>query len=144
MSHIPVFHLTDLDDPRIADYRVMSDARLLEEKGLFVAESRLVVRRLLEDGRYRVRSLLVTEKGDGGIFSTEIETRKYPRPLFPPVFVVSHDLIRGLTGFNFHRGCLALADARVRIPMAPGVDSLNLATATGIALYELTKTDAEV
>jgi tRNA G18 (ribose-2'-O)-methylase SpoU len=26
----------------------------------------------------------------------------------------------------------------VRIPMQPGVDSLNLATATGIALYYLT------
>jgi len=32
----------------------------------------------------------------------------------------------------------ALADVCVRIPMQPGVDSLNLATATGIALYHLT------
>jgi tRNA G18 (ribose-2'-O)-methylase SpoU len=31
---------------------------------------------------------------------------------------------------------LAMADAHVRIPMAPGVDSLNLATATGIGLYQ--------
>jgi tRNA G18 (ribose-2'-O)-methylase SpoU len=33
---------------------------------------------------------------------------------------------------------LALADERVRIPMAPSVDSLNLATASGIALHCLT------
>jgi tRNA G18 (ribose-2'-O)-methylase SpoU len=32
----------------------------------------------------------------------------------------------------------ALADVCVRIPMRPAVDSLNLATATGIALYHLT------
>ena len=31
-----------------------------------------------------------------------------------------------------------LADVRVRIPMQPAIDSLNLATATGIALYHLT------
>jgi tRNA G18 (ribose-2'-O)-methylase SpoU len=35
-------------------------------------------------------------------------------------------------------GTLALADESVRIPMAPGVDSLNLATASGIALHCLT------
>jgi len=32
---------------------------------------------------------------------------------------------------------LAAADARVRIPMAFGVDSLNVATAAAIALYHL-------
>jgi tRNA G18 (ribose-2'-O)-methylase SpoU len=32
----------------------------------------------------------------------------------------------------------AIADVCVRIPMQPEVDSLNLATATGIALYYLT------
>ena len=31
----------------------------------------------------------------------------------------------------------AAADLRVRIPMAPGVDSLNVATACGIALHRL-------
>jgi 23S rRNA (guanosine2251-2'-O)-methyltransferase len=31
-----------------------------------------------------------------------------------------------------HRSC----DFRVSIPMAPGVESLNVAVATGIALYE--------
>jgi tRNA G18 (ribose-2'-O)-methylase SpoU len=34
---------------------------------------------------------------------------------------------------------LSMADARVRIPMRPEVDSLNLATATGIALHLLTR-----
>ena len=38
---------------------------------------------------------------------------------------------------------LALADAKVRIPMAPGVDSLNLATATGIGLHHLGMSNVE-
>ena len=39
---------------------------------------------------------------------------------------------RGLTG-----DVLRLADRRVRIPMAPGVDSLNVSTAVAIALYQI-------
>ena len=38
---------------------------------------------------------------------------------------------------DYSRGGI-LADVRVRIPMSPAVDSLNLATASGIALYHLT------
>ena len=53
-------------------------------------------------------------------------------------------LVVGTEGAGLSPAAEALADARVRIPMAPGVDSLNLATATGVALYELTKTNAEV
>jgi tRNA G18 (ribose-2'-O)-methylase SpoU len=34
-------------------------------------------------------------------------------------------------------GTLSMADVCVRIPMRPGVDSLNLATAAGIAMYAL-------
>ena len=40
----------------------------------------------------------------------------------------------GLTG-----AALASADLAVTIPMAPGVDSLNMATAAAIALYEVTR-----
>jgi tRNA G18 (ribose-2'-O)-methylase SpoU len=35
------------------------------------------------------------------------------------------------------RGALEMADVRVRVPMAPGVDSLNVATAAAIALSRL-------
>jgi tRNA G18 (ribose-2'-O)-methylase SpoU len=34
---------------------------------------------------------------------------------------------------------LAAADARVTIPMAPGIDSLNAATAAGIALHRFAR-----
>jgi tRNA G18 (ribose-2'-O)-methylase SpoU len=44
-------------------------------------------------------------------------------------------LLVGNEGMGLTADARAAADARVRIPMTPGMDSLNLATASGIALY---------
>src|SRR3989339_1708795 len=74
MSPVPAVPVTDLDDPRIADYRDVSDAVLLERRGLFVAEGRLVVRRLLDGGRYTVRSLLVTPAALAGLDKGDSDT----------------------------------------------------------------------
>jgi tRNA G18 (ribose-2'-O)-methylase SpoU len=46
-------------------------------------------------------------------------------------------LLLGAEGPGLSDEALALADARVRIPMAAGVDSLNVATAAAIAMYQL-------
>ena len=40
--------VSSLDDARVADYRHIGDANALVDRGLFVAEGRLVVRRLLD------------------------------------------------------------------------------------------------
>ena len=57
---MPVIRVDRFDDPRLADYRNVSDGELLRRRNLFVAEGRLVVGRLLESG-HRVVSLLVNE-----------------------------------------------------------------------------------
>jgi tRNA G18 (ribose-2'-O)-methylase SpoU len=44
-------------------------------------------------------------------------------------------LVVGAEGHGLSAATLARADARVRIPMEPGVDSLNIGTAAGIAFY---------
>jgi len=49
-------------------------------------------------------------------------------------------LLLGAEGAGLRPGTLAAADRRVRIPMAPGVDSLNVATAAAIAFYALSST----
>ena len=49
------------NDARAAAYRDMSDGELLRSRGLFVAEGRLVVRRLIEDRRYTIESLLLND-----------------------------------------------------------------------------------
>jgi tRNA G18 (ribose-2'-O)-methylase SpoU len=46
-------------------------------------------------------------------------------------------LLLGAEGPGLSPGALACADERVRIPMAPGVDSLNVATAAAVALSHL-------
>lgn len=49
-------------------------------------------------------------------------------------------LVLGAEGAGLSDRTLAAADARVRIPMRPGVDSLNVSTAAAIAFYELRRT----
>ena len=48
-------------DARVREYRDIADPELVRSRGLFVAEGRLVVRRLIEERRYTLRSLLVSE-----------------------------------------------------------------------------------
>jgi tRNA G18 (ribose-2'-O)-methylase SpoU len=44
-------------------------------------------------------------------------------------------LLVGAEGPGLSDAALAVADLRVRIPMAPGADSLNVATAAAVALH---------
>lgn len=88
------------DDPRIEPYRHVGDSHWLRERDLFVAEGRLVVARLFELG-HAVHSLLVTPAAHdalGPIARADC-----------PVYVASPAMVNAVTGFNFHRGCLALA-----------------------------------
>jgi hypothetical protein len=49
-------------DPRIAEYAHVGEPGWLLQQGLFVAEGRLVVRRLIEAGSFTIRSILVTPR----------------------------------------------------------------------------------
>lgn len=90
-------------DPRAALYRGVSDGELLRRHRLFVAEGRLVVRRVMEDARYRLHSLLVNEAARSDLADAIARV-----PPYVPVFQATADEFRDLTGFNIHRGCLAL------------------------------------
>src|SRR5689334_16880616 len=90
-------------DPRIAAYRAVGDPAALERGGLFVAEGRLVVERLLEDGRFGVHSVLVTPAAAAAIAGV-LEQRPDVA-----IYICEPDVMHAITGFNFHRGCLALA-----------------------------------
>ena len=77
------------DDPRISDYQHVGDPAWLLARGLFVAEGRLVVERLLEGGRFPVRSILLTP---AALRSIE------PLGGDVPVFVAEQRLLNGITG----------------------------------------------
>ncbi|EHR52916.1 rRNA methylase [Saccharomonospora marina XMU15] len=51
-------------------------------------------------------------------------------------------VLLGSEGHGLSEQAIAAAQLAVRIPMAPGVDSLNVATAAAVAFYELTGTRA--
>src|SRR5690606_3223443 len=60
---VALIHMNDDRDERLADYRNVPDPELLHRRGLFVAEGRLVVRRLVEGARLAARSAMVTAAG---------------------------------------------------------------------------------
>jgi hypothetical protein len=57
---MPILPIDDPGDARLADYRGVSDPELLRRRQRFVAEGRLVVRRLLTGGRLIAESVLLT------------------------------------------------------------------------------------
>ncbi|MGE3275444.1 MAG: TrmH family RNA methyltransferase [Vicinamibacterales bacterium] len=102
------------DDSRLDDYRLLAVPEALRTAGLFVAEGRLVVRRLLASSRFETRSVLVTP-------TAARQLEPVLATVAAPVLVVSQAVMNGVTGFNIHRGCLAIG---VRRPL-PTLDSLT-------------------
>jgi tRNA G18 (ribose-2'-O)-methylase SpoU len=93
------------DDPRLADYRAVGEPERARRGGFIVAEGRFVVERLVAAGTCRVRSLLVNEASLEALRPSLADL-----PDETPVFVAPRGLFAALTGFDIHRGCLALAD----------------------------------
>ena len=104
MPDARVVIIDGVDDPRVAEYRDIGDHSRLVTRGLFVAEGRLVVERLLED-RYRIRSLLLNRAA-----FTALEPRLNDLPRETTTFICGTEDFEQLTGFPIHRGCLALAE----------------------------------
>lgn len=98
----PPLTLGTLDDPRVADYRHLADHQHLLDRGLFVAEGRLVVRRLLDLRHWQIESILLTPAALDNLSDVlHLATA--------PIYLVGQALMNDIAGFNIHRGCLALA-----------------------------------
>ena len=110
---MPLVPVDDWTDPRLADYRNVPDPELLRERGVFVAESRLVVRTLLLNTRFTMRSLLVTEAA-----LESLRDLVDPGATLAPVFLASKALMSRVVGFNVHRGCLAIGERPPARPLA--------------------------
>lgn len=108
---IPV-RFAAVDDPRLAPFRDVGDPELVRRRGQFMAEGRRVVQRVIEDGRYAVRAVLVNDAAFAQLSST-LETL----PSATPVYVCDAGAFMALTGYNIHRGCLALVDRRPSVAL---------------------------
>lgn len=128
---MPVIEITELSDPRLADYAHQTDVALRKAghndgrgaaHGLYIAESALVLERALRAG-HRPRSVLalggtvdeaVALVGDG-----------------TAVFSGPGELLADLTGYALHRGLIAAMER----PTLPTVEAL-LADARRIVILE--------
>jgi tRNA G18 (ribose-2'-O)-methylase SpoU len=97
--------ITGPADPRIAEYRTVAEPQIVRSRGLFVAEGRLVVRRLIEERRYRLQSVLVSEAS-----YRSLETALASAGERLPVYLCETADFLGITGHDLHRGCLALVE----------------------------------
>jgi tRNA G18 (ribose-2'-O)-methylase SpoU len=120
-----VIHVESIDDMRVTAYRHIADPDQLHDLGLFVAEGRLVVRRLIDLQHWDIDSILVTQPAADSL--TDILSKTAA-----PVYVGSQQLMNGLAGFNIHRGCLAL----VRRPPTPTLDRVVAGPLSRVLLLE--------
>jgi tRNA G18 (ribose-2'-O)-methylase SpoU len=148
-----VIRVESLDDPRLADYRSLTDRSAMLRAGLFVAEGRIVVERLLNNPRFRVRSVLMTaaalrqfSANDSQGVALSAVDRDTPTastrlrrddggdtPLPPvPVYVAEQSLMNDIVGFDIHRGCVALAER----PATRTLAALPLATLNRVLIME--------
>ena len=108
-AELAVLRVTQAEDPRLAGYRLVAQPSALLRAGWFVAEGRLVVERVLAERRYELESLLLNESALAALAPALRASGRVP-----PIYVGPATLFQQLTGYDFHRGCLAL----VRRPAA--------------------------
>lgn len=123
--------MASADDDRLAGFRDLPDPELLVRHGVFVAEGRRVVGRLLASDRLETRAVLVTSPA-----ADALSELLASRPDLP-VYVVSQTVMNTVAGFNIHRGCLALG---VRPPLL-GWRSLTTGTRRLVALERVGDAD---
>lgn len=117
--------LRDPADPRLAPFRDLRDRQHRREAGTFVAESEVVVRKLLAS-RFTVRAVLVTPARLRALANILGDTY--------PTYVAEPSVLDGIAGFPVHRGCLALAER-------PAEASIPPEAATVLVLEELVDVD---
>jgi tRNA G18 (ribose-2'-O)-methylase SpoU len=99
--------IDDADDPRIEHYRNIRERDLVGRAGLFVAEGKVVVEKLVDSARHRPLSLLIAAKRLDAL-----------RPLIArlpdevPVFIAAQAVLDAVAGFAMHRGILAIGRRR--------------------------------
>ena len=89
------------DDSRLDAFRHVGDPVWIRQQGLFVAEGRLVVERLLALGSYEVKAILVNRAAHDALFEALSSAAVN-------VLVCEEPTLASITGYNFHRGCVAL------------------------------------
>jgi len=129
---MPVEHVTTVEDPRLLAFRDLRSHVGGRCDGLFVAETRAVVRELLASRRFRTRSLLLTQQAADQLADALVgrdDVAVYLAPLA---------VLKAVVGFDFHRGCLGLGE---RGPEPDLAEILDAAPRRLILLDEVSNPD---
>lgn len=128
-----IINLETIDDPQLDAYARLTEAqlrsRLEPEKGIFIAESSKVIERAL-DGGMQPLSFLMDQKWIEPLRPL-VERASAEQGTDLPVYVLPHDELKKLTGFELTRGALAA----FRRPPLPAVEDV-LAGAQRVAVLE--------
>lgn len=98
--------LTRIDDPgdaRIEAYRDIRERDLVGRQGMFIAEGKVVVEKLLGAATCRPLSLLIASKR-----VETLEPLLADVPTDVPVFIAAQPVLDAIAGFPLHRGVLEL------------------------------------
>ncbi len=98
-----IIKVSDPADPRIEVYRNIRERDLVGRQGLFVAEGKVVLEKLLISGRFRPLSLLIAEHRLGSLSELIDQV-----PEDVPVFAATRAVVDEIAGFPLHRGILAI------------------------------------
>lgn len=135
---MPLEYISDSDDPRLVDYRNLTDTALRRVKepreGLYIAESVKVIQRAVDCG-HMPRSVLTQRK-----WVEQVEEMLGDRDV--SVYVVPDDVAEQVTGYAVHRGALAamhrpalpsvsemLRDARLVLVLEDLIEHTNVGAA---------------
>ena len=117
-----LLHVTDIDDPRLDDYRGLTDTALRAVRepaeGLYIAETAKVIERALAAG-HEPRSVLVSARRVD-------EVRRILGERAVPVLVVPDEVAEQVTGYQVHRGALAAMRRPALAPVADVVRDARL------------------
>ena len=130
-----LIEITDLHDPRIEAYRDIRERDLVGRAGLFVAEGKVVIEKLVDSALHRPLSLLIANKRADAL-----------APLLArlddevPVYVAGQGVIDAIAGFPLHRGMLAIGrrtdDPTAGELLADIGDSATVLVLCGIANHD--------
>jgi tRNA G18 (ribose-2'-O)-methylase SpoU len=119
-----------LDDPRLAPYRNLKDRELARLDGRFIAESDLIVRRLLASD-YHTESVLVASRKADAIAAVT--------PASVPLYVLPEEQLDAVIGYAFHTGVLAVGARKPAIAIEQVLPSYGKSTL--VVLPEITNSE---
>lgn len=125
----------DPADPGLEPYRCVKERDLVGRAGLFLAEGRVVIEKLVASPTHRLDSLLVAAHRLDGIADIMAQLDEAT-----PVFAASQRVVDAVAGFPLHRGLIAVG-RRLDPPDAAGLlaslpDQATILVLAGIANHD--------